>query len=161
MNLTKIWLTEKSTIVTDTRLKWRKAWCPPGWSRATYLSKSCHPTSWPKLRWSTWPGDHGTHVQASTTMSLRLGLHNFVTNTLNVPFWSTILLQGKFKVAIGFSWNYLKIDLRNIFQAFPFMYEFKGTYADFVRLFREEGGMYGSYWNHLEVNIHHNYSRVL
>ena len=32
------------------------------------------------------------------------------------------------------------------------MYEFKGTYADFVRLFREEGGMYGSFWNHLEVN---------
>ena len=101
MNLTKTWLTEKSTIVTDTRLKWRKAWCPPGWSRATYPSKSCHPTSWPQLRWSTWPGDPGTHVQASTTMSLRLGLHNFVTNTWIYHFdqWYFCRVSSKWQMA--------------------------------------------------------------
>ena len=39
----------------------------------------------------------------------------------------------------------------HVTQAFPFMYNFQGSFADFAGLFRQEQTMYGSYWNHLQV----------
>ena len=42
----------------------------------------------------------------------------------------------------------------HVTQAYPFSHRFEGDYTDFVRLFRQEHNMYGSYWNHLQVSMH-------